>query len=232
MLGRHRGVARLLAWTVPALAATSCALAVDWDALRRGKPESPDGSSQVPDAHSETDASAVPPADSSPLKDAHVTPLKDAIAPAGDATTADSGTCTPDPTVACPSDPAYSGFSCTGAAQPSSSFSGLACMPAGGAAMTYCCEGNWCGVPSDNPCDTCTATFCAAADCLCANLGPSLDDAGDTACWDYTGCVYACPDSLSACESECVGPYSGQTLGVGNADLGCEQRYCTGPCGL
>ena len=142
-----------------------------------------------------------------------VTPPKDAVAPPGDATTGDSAAaCLPDPTVACPSDPAYSGFSCSGGAQPSSGFPGLTCMASGGAAMTYCCKGNWCGVPSDNPCDTCMATSCAASDCLCANFGPALDDAGDTACWDYLGCIDTCPDSLAACESECAGAYSGRGL--------------------
>ncbi len=221
------------------MAAPSCALSVDWDALRRGKPESADGSRPVPDAQSgieagvvDADSGAVPPVDSSASQD--VMPPKDAVAPPGDATTGDSAAaaCLPDPTVACPSDPAYSGFSCSGGAQPSSGFPGLTCMASGGAAMTYCCKGNWCGVPSDNSCDTCMATSCAASDCLCANFGPALDDAGDTACWDYLGCIDTCPDSLVACESECAGPYSGQTLAIGKAELGCMQQYCAGPCGL
>ena len=96
--------------------------------------------------------------------------------------------------------------------------------------MTYCCKGNWCGDPGGNSCDNCISAYCAAPDCLCANLGPALDDAGDTACWDYTNCVLECSYGVSGCESQCSGTYDGQSVAVGNADMNCIQQYCAGPC--
>jgi hypothetical protein len=167
-------------------------------------------------------------------------PPSDATAP-GDATDgavsgdSPSGTCLPDPTIACgASDTAYSGFSCTGTAQPSSAFPGVTCLTQGtsGGTTTFCCKGAWCQELTMTSCDSCFAASCGAPDCLCANLGSPVDDAGDTACFSYVICVFNCNGSLSQCQSSCAGGYSAQATAAGNADLACGHQYCGGPCNL
>jgi hypothetical protein len=146
-----------------------------------------------------------------------------------------AGTCTVDPTVSCTSlGVAYAGFSCTGTAQPATAgATGAICTAVGtvGDITSYCCQGNWCGETGGDSCDACLAAECPSPECLCDNLGPSVDSQGDTACDTYAECVFNCNGSYQECESSCASGYTSNTLAAGNAFLACVVANCSSPCG-
>jgi hypothetical protein len=163
-----------------------------------------------------------------PRVDSSVTPDADASADTGG-----GATCIMDPTVSC-SNVSNIGFSCTGSAQLSSFFPNLMCGTPGsnGSSTTYCCLGNWCSETLSDACNSCILNNCAAPDCECFNLGPTVDDAGDTECDLYEQCVANCQGSTSSCQNQCASGFAAEAVSVGNVDISCIDMNCGGACGL
>jgi hypothetical protein len=218
-----------------------CALAVDWDALRRGRP--------VQDADVTTDSRAplaldegagdtlLPTPDSAagPV-DAGAADTKVAAEAAPDsATTVSSDTgCGLDPSVSC--GPSQLGVSCGAGGQPAAGYS--PCVLAT-ATDTFCCTGNYCsfsGLPIDPaPCQQCYDQSCGALFCGCIadTAAGDTDTSGYPLCMDYVQCQAACTEpTLAACDSDCAPAANGNAhaLAEGMAIENCVEAYCAAEC--
>jgi hypothetical protein len=213
-----------------------CALDVDWDALRRGRPEPTDASllSDRPmgmggNPEGKLDAGGLALPDTSGAREAGASP---------DAAPGEAGAqagCALDLAVAC-NDPSQVGISCIGGAVPSQIDPTLVCgnsMPVGNGESGYCCSGNFCAYKGDFGYDTpacisCYLAHCAAVMCQCYD-DSDVDDAGDPYCSDYTQCVGNCTSPISTvayCESQCDSSFTPTEIEEGATIVSCLVEYC------
>ena len=226
-----------------ATSASGCALAVDWDALRRGEASDADGATKAPPMFGARPDGGAAVVDTGAAADSRAVVDSRAVLDTGAAVDAgtDAGTagCAPDPTVSC-GDPAQLGFSCTGQATPPETSPSLACgaaMAEPGDRTAYCCSGNYCGYEgssADAPrCVACYLQSCAAVMCQC-ETDPDVDDAGYPFCDDFIGCVSDCEGPTSAsvppCETRCDGMFTAPEAAEGAAVIGCLLQYCDTQC--